>query len=78
MFDLRIEPHMFGVLHTDNVPRVLTRDLGLSLGRHLLTSLPDLLIVEAHPQPGWLADLALQVEQVVEERVVENTHLANS
>ena len=66
---------MLGAIHIDNVTRVLAQCLTLSLPSDLLTSLPDLLIVEADPQPGWLLDLAVQVEQVVEQGVVENTHL---
>ena len=68
---------MLGIIHIDNVTRVLTRDLtrGLGLPCDLLAPLSDLLIVEAGPQLGWLMDLTLQVEEVMEEGVVENTHL---
>ena len=68
---------MLGIIHIDNVTRVLTRDLTRDLSQpcDLLTSLSDLLIVEADPQLGWLMDLTLQVEEIMEEGVVENTHL---
>ena len=70
---------MLGIIHIDNVTRLLTRDLtrGLGLPCDLLAPLSDLLIVEADPQPSWLVDLALQVEEIMEEGVVENTHLGS-
>ena len=68
---------MLPIIHIDNVTRVLTRGLTPSLPSDLLTSLPDLLVVDADPQPGGLGDVALQVEEIMEQRVLENTHLTS-
>ena len=46
------------------------------LSRHLLAPGPDLVVVEAHPKSEWLGDLAVQVEQVLEESVVKDAHRA--
>ena len=66
---------MLCIIHIDNVTRVLALSSTLPMPSDLLASLPNLLIVEADPQPGWLVYLTLQVEEIFEERVVENTHL---
>ena len=64
---------MLVLVHIEDVPR---RWLGAAcLPGDLLTPSSDLLIVEAHPESEGLRDLAVQLEQILEESVVENTHL---
>ena len=64
---------MLVLVHIEDVP---CRWLGAAcLPGDLLTPSSDLLIVEAHPESEGLRDLAVQLEQILEESVVENTHL---
>ena len=67
-FLLRPKPDVLLVVDIDDVPP--------RLPRHLLAPCPDLVVVEAHPQSEGLGHLAVQVEEVLEESVVKDAHLA--